>query len=104
MRNGLAMVGNAVLAAATLAGPAAVAALSGDPPRPGRPVLVLAAPWTAAADVVRAAGGTVLPGGAGGFVALALLDTPDAAALLAAAGAWAALDGTDIASICGVAE
>lgn len=104
MRNGVAMVGNAVLAAASLAGPAAVAALSADPPRPGRPVLVLTAPWTGAAEVVRAAGGTLLPGGAAGFAALAFLDAPDVAARLAAAGAWVALDGTDLASICGVAE
>lgn len=81
-----------------LAMPVALGALQA--PRPGEPVLVVAAPWSDGAGevVARASGREIYPVRAP-MAALAIFEDPT---LLNAAGAWLVLDGRRIAELCGV--
>lgn len=79
-----------------------LALLSAAPPRAGAPVLVIAAPWRDAGAIIAAAGGAVLGPQTAPLATIATSDRPDFAARLRRSGAFAVLDGTRLAAICGV--
>jgi hypothetical protein len=95
---------DAALATSTLAivalGPAALA-LGATPAQPGRPALVIAAPWTDVEAALAAAGGRAIGPVRPRIAALGVVDDP--AALKRLAGeVWWIVDGAALARLCGV--
>jgi hypothetical protein len=90
----------ATLTLAALAGP--VLAVTAAPPAPGRPVLVVVAPWSDGAAIVRAAGGRPVGPSVARLGLLATSDRRDFTVALRRAGALAVTDGATIATLCGV--
>ena len=70
-------------------------------PEPGDPVIVIAPPWRAAADIVEQAGGVLLLDGRFSNIASSYAPDGDHAAALRAAGAWAVLNGDFTRFFCG---
>ncbi|MFT4794111.1 MAG: hypothetical protein ACJAVR_000996 [Paracoccaceae bacterium] len=71
------------------------------PPEPGAPVVVIAPPWRAAADIVAQAGGVMLRDGRFSNIASSYAPDGDHAAALRASGAWAVLNGDFSRFLCG---
>lgn len=93
-----------ILAGALLTMGAPGLAILTQPPQSGQPVLVLAPPWLDVDGLVTAAGGGLAGPFAAPFARLAFSpsgDSPDLARRLAQSGAWAVVDGSALALICG---
>ena len=74
-------------------------------PRTGRPVVVVAAPWSGAAvEAVARAGGLVLRGTAMDWIVVAVSDQPDFPARLRASGAWMIVDASAVAGCAPAAD
>lgn len=84
---------------AGLTGPA-IAVASGQA-RADRPVLVIAPPWRAPADLVEAAGGRLAAPLPAPLAAIAAPGAPDLPDRLRDAGAWFLLDGSAVLRLCG---
>ncbi len=78
-----------------------VLALTGAPPRPGAPVLVVAPPWAGIDTMIREAGGWPVAPVSPPFARLAQFPGPGFAPALRAQGAWAVADAGLFAAICG---
>lgn len=78
-----------------------VLALTGAPPRPGAPVLVVAPPWAGLDTMIREAGGWPVAPLSPPLARLAQFPEADFAPALRAAGAWAVTDAGRLAAICG---
>lgn len=93
--------------AATLAiaigGSVAFPVLSMEPPNDGL-VLVIVPPWRGGEDIVRGAGGYLVGPVQAPMAVLARFNIPVPIQSMRNDGAWAVLDGTQIAFICGVSE
>ena len=77
-----------------------VTLMMSGPARAGRPALVVVPPWGAdPARIIAAAGGREIGLGSAPLARLAVLDRPEDAT---AAGAWAVMDATALASLCGI--
>ncbi|WP_172299622.1 hypothetical protein [Pseudoruegeria sp. HB172150] len=83
---------------AVAAGPAAIT--FGDAPHPDRPMLVIAAPWHDASQIVAAAGGRIVGPQRAPLAVFAIGDA-GFADRARASGAWSVTDGTTLAAICG---
>ncbi|GGB11783.1 hypothetical protein [Allosediminivita pacifica] len=97
---------DAGLGAIALAGAAVAAAgvaLGSAPAEAGKPVLVVAPPWSDGAVAISiAAGGRPVGPYAAAFGALAVFDGTVPVPVLMARGAWAVRGGEALAAICGV--
>lgn len=71
-------------------------------PQTGAPVVVVAPPWTSAAELAVQAGGRLIGPTDAPLGTLAIFDDPGFPERLRAAGAWAAFDGARLAALCGV--
>ncbi|MGK7752592.1 hypothetical protein [Roseovarius sp. C03] len=77
-----------------------VTVLMSAPARAGRPALVVVSPWGAdPARIIAAAGGREIGPGSAPLARLAVLDRPED---VVPAGAWAVMDATALASLCGI--
>lgn len=82
-----------------LAAPAAVVVSA--PVTEGQVMLVVAAPWHSAQDIIQRAEADSVGPETAPFAAFAASDLPDLEARLKHAGAWAVLDGQIISQLCG---
>lgn len=80
-----------------------VVLVASSTPRDGIPVIVVGAPWGDRLEtVISQAGGQILGPESAPFARIATSDTPEFFQRLRDAGAWAVLDGTRLATLCGV--
>lgn len=84
---------------ALLVAPAAV--VFSAPVKEGQIMLVVAAPWHSAQEIILRAGADSVGPNSAPFAAFAASDTSNLEARLRRAGAWAVLDGRVISQLCG---
>lgn len=77
--------------------PLLVPVLATGAPRIGRPVVLVAPPWTDPVRAVARAGGSILRGTTLPWIVVAVSEEADFAARLRGAGAWLTLDASAIA-------